>query len=96
MNKTRLLCLIATAVLAATSVAAHAQHGGGGMGGGAATGARGDFGGRSDSHISNQGLRNTNGPDAVDRDKGRARAGDRAAMRSGPRHSKAHSHRSKH
>ena len=96
MNKTRLLCLVATAILAATSVAAHAQRGGGGMGGGAAAGARGDFGGRSDSHISNQGLHNSNGPDAADRDKGRARAGDRAEMRAGTHHGKAHSHRGGH
>lgn len=93
MNKTRLLCLAATAILAATSVAAHAQRGGGGMGGGTAAGARGDFGGRSDSHISNQGLRNSNGPDAADRDKGRARAGDRAELHT--RHGKGHAH-SKH
>lgn len=90
MSKTRLLSLIAIAILATGSMSAFAQRGGGGGGAG---GARGDFGGRSDSHISSQGLRNTNGPDAADRDKGRARAGDRAELHT--RHGKHHAH-SKH
>ena len=81
MNKIHLLSAIATAILAVTSVAAHAQRGTGGIGAGARTG--GDFGGRSASHISSQGFRNTNGPDSVDRDKGRARAVDRAEMHAG-------------
>lgn len=95
MNKIRVLSLIAAATLAATSIAVHARGGnGGGMGGGAKAG--GDLGGRSDSHISSQGLSNTNGPDAADRDKGRARAEDRQEMHSGARHSKAHSQSKKH
>lgn len=89
MSKTRLLSLIAIAILATGSMSAFAQRGGGGGAGGA----RGDFGSRSDSHISSQGLRNTNGPDAADRDKGRARAGDRAESHT--RHGKHHAH-SKH
>ena len=93
MNKSRLISLIATATLAAASVAAHAHGGGGGMGGG--TKAGGDFGGLSTSHISTEGLRNTNGPDAHDRDKGRARSEDRAEMRGGDRHGKTHPQHSK-
>ncbi|EHP40290.1 hypothetical protein OR16_26953 [Cupriavidus basilensis OR16] len=86
MNKTRVLSLIAAALLATGSMAAFAQRGGGGMGGGA----RGDFGGRSDSHISGSGLRNSNGPDAADRDKGRARAEDRSETRTRTSHGSAH------
>lgn len=92
MSKTRVLSLIAIAILATSSMAAFAQRGGGGMGGGAA-GARGDFGGRSDSHISGSGLRNSNGPDAIDRDRGHARAADRSEMRARAPSGKAHSHR---
>lgn len=94
MNKIRLFSLIAVSTLAATSIAAHAHGGGGGMGGGLRAG--GDFGGRSASHISAEGLRNSNGSDALDRDKGRARAADRDALHSGSRHTKAHSHASRH
>ncbi|MGO4809097.1 hypothetical protein AB4156_05740 [Cupriavidus sp. 2MCAB6] len=93
MNKIRLFSLIATSILAATSVAAHAQHGGG-MGGAARAG--GDFGGRSGSQISSRGLINSNGPNAGDRDKGRSRAEDRSEMRTGDRHGKVHSSSRKH
>jgi len=91
MNKSRLISLIATTTLAAASAAAHAH--GGGMGGGAKAG--GDFGGLSTSHISTEGLRNTNGPNAQDRDKGHARSEDRAEMRGGDRHVKTHPQQSK-
>ncbi|WP_416046973.1 hypothetical protein [Cupriavidus basilensis] len=95
MNKTRVLSMIAIAILATSSMTAFAQRGGGGMGGGAA-GARGDFGGRSDSHISGSGLRNSNGPDAVDRDKGRARAADRSETHTPSPNGKSHSQRKGH
>jgi len=38
----------------------------------------GNAGGGSAAHISSQGMANTNGPDSPDRDKGKARAADRA------------------
>lgn len=92
MNKIHVSSLIAIAVLMAASIAAHAQPGGTGRG----AMAGGDSGGRSASHISGEGLRNSNGPDAVDRDKGRARAEDRAELHAGSRHTKTHSHRRGH
>ena len=94
MNKIRLFSLIAVTTLTAISMAAHAHGGGGGMGGGIRAG--GDFGGRSASHISAEGLRNSNGPDARDRDKGRARAGDRSGLQSGSHHTKTPSHGGRH
>jgi hypothetical protein len=42
-----------------------------------ARGANANPGGASASHMSSQGLANTNGPNAADRDKGQARAEDR-------------------
>jgi hypothetical protein len=42
-----------------------------------ARGSNANSGGKSASHMSSQGLANTNGPNAVDRDKGQARAEDR-------------------
>lgn len=94
MNKIRLFSLVAVTTMAATSMVAHAHGGGGGVGGGIKGG--GDFGGRSASHISSEGLRNSNGPDALDRDKGRARAADRHGMPSDSRHTKTHSHGGRH
>lgn len=38
----------------------------------------GNAGGGSAPHMSSQGMANTNGPGSTDRDKGRARAADRA------------------
>ncbi|QWQ12685.1 hypothetical protein [Ralstonia pseudosolanacearum] len=38
----------------------------------------GNAGGGSAAHMSSQGMANTNGPESADRDKGRARAADRA------------------
>ena len=66
------LSLLLVAFLASLSMTAYAAHngGGGGMPGGMS-------GGMSASHISGAGLHNTNGPDALDRDKGKARAADR-------------------
>lgn len=37
----------------------------------------GEAGGQSGSHISSEGVENTNGPNAADRDKGQERAEDR-------------------
>lgn len=68
--------------------------GGGGMGMGSSmgmggmSGSHGEFGGMSASHMSSRGLANTNGPNAADRDFGRARAEDRMNPQ-GLAHSKA-------
>ncbi|WP_433865795.1 hypothetical protein [Ralstonia wenshanensis] len=40
--------------------------------------AKGNAGGGSATHMSSRGMSNTNGPDSLDRDKGKARAADRA------------------
>ena len=50
-------------------------------------------GGVSVSHMSSRGFANTNGPNAVDRDKGQARAEDRRSV-SGLAHHKATKHAS--
>lgn len=66
--------IIVTAMLL-TSVSAVTFARGGGGGGGMP-------GGMPSNHISNAGLRNTNGPHAADRDKGLQRAEDRRNPRS--------------
>lgn len=70
---TKKLLLIAASLLLGASFTAQAARGGGGPGG------------MSSGHISNQGLANTNGPNAADRDKGRERAADRMSAQ-GRRH----------
>ena len=40
--------------------------------------AKGNAGGGSAAHMSGHGMSNTSGPDSLDRDKGKARAADRA------------------
>jgi len=58
------------------SAASYARGGGGG-----------GMGGASASHMSSAGVRDSNGPHAADRDKGRARAADRTALHAvGERH----------
>lgn len=64
----RKLSLLAAGVLASFSLAAFAAHNGAGGG---------HIGGMSAQHMSSKGLGNTNGPEAVDRDKGLSRADDR-------------------
>src|SRR5712692_10630483 len=68
MRNLKSLILIATMVLGASGTCAYARPGG--AGGGSA-------GGMAGSHMSQQGLANTNGPRAADRDKGLDRAADR-------------------
>lgn len=71
------LVIIAIAgLLTCTSAAVLARGGGGGPGG------------TSSAHISNQGIQNTNGPNAADRDKGLERAEDRMSQE-GLAHEKA-------
>nr|WP_296225844.1 hypothetical protein [Ralstonia sp. UBA689] len=54
----------------------------------------GGAGGASTGHISSQGITNSNGSDSADRDKGRARAADRAREH-GKSQTRMHSGKSK-
>jgi hypothetical protein len=78
--------LIASVVLATVTGSAFARAGGGAGGG---------FGGVSSPHTSTQGVRNSNGPNSADRDKGLARAQDRmsAKGKAGSKSGKGHSKR---
>lgn len=60
----KLLAVALTMALASVSGLALAKQGG-------------NAGGKSDMHMSTQGMDNTNGPNAADRDKGKERAADR-------------------
>lgn len=84
--------LIAACLLGLATGSAFARGGGGGgpggMGGGPLSG------GASAPHLSPQGARNSNGPNALDRDKGLGRAADRRSAE-GSKHFKAGSHQSK-
>ena len=79
MSKT-LFTLVVAALVAAGGSVAYAR-GGGGMGGGGMGGEMSgggmSGGGMSGGHMSQEGMANTNGPDAADRDKGMDRAEDR-------------------
>lgn len=78
MIETRFLSLIVVAAVLVTASAASYARGGGGGGG---------MGGASAGHMSSAGVRDSNGPHAADRDKGRARAADRTALHAvGERH----------
>ncbi len=79
MRNLKSLILIATMVLGASGTCAYARPGG--AGGGSA-------GGMAGTHMSQQGLANTNGPMAADRDKGLDRAADRR-NKEAAEHSKA-------
>lgn len=80
MMSKNVLAVVVTSVLLGVGPAAFAAAGGG-------HGA-GHAGGNSATHMSSGGLLKTNGPDAVDRDKGRERAGDRMSLK-GATHTKA-------
>lgn len=64
MTRTQWMVAAAMSVLCTVSLTAQAK--GGNAGGGSA------------AHMSSHGMANTNGPESADRDKGRARAEDRA------------------
>lgn len=87
-----LAAAVMASVIALSGSPTFARGAGGGVGAGAgmSTGAgmHGNFGGNSSSHISAQGMANTNGPNAADRDTGTARAEDRMSA-SGLKHSHA-------
>ncbi|MDF3835441.1 hypothetical protein P3W85_21135 [Cupriavidus basilensis] len=82
MNRIRLFPLMASAILAATSVAAHAQYVRGGMGEEVRIGY--DFGDHPDNRMPDR-----NGLNAAGRDKGRARAEGRHQRRAGNPHRQA-------
>jgi hypothetical protein len=63
--------------------------------GGSRSDGNGGFGGNSGSHLSDQGIRNSNGVNSRDRDKGLDRAHDRMS-KNGLAHSNATQHRHKH
>lgn len=74
-------CIIGVVMLfASVSATTFARNGGGGST---------HFGGTSSQHISSEGLKNTNGRDALDRDKGLQRSVDRASQK-GLAHKKTH------
>ena len=64
MLKKLLTVGFSVALIGASGMAMAAKHGG-------------EAGGHSAKHMSSEGLENTNGPSAADRDKGQARAEDR-------------------
>lgn len=90
MRRTFVAVALAVLLMAGQTYAAGGG-GGGGMGG---TGGGHGGGADVDSHASQQGLQNSNGPMAVDRDKGPARAEDRMS-REGSTHTKATAHKHK-
>jgi hypothetical protein len=65
-------CIIGAAILLTSASVTTFARGGGGGGGGT------HFGGASSQHISSEGMKNTNGANAADRDKGLQRSADRA------------------
>ncbi|WP_175427549.1 hypothetical protein [Burkholderia pseudomallei] len=81
MKGIRLVTLAATGLFVLMSSVAHAAGGGHGGGMGGMGGAGGNAGGMSAGHmsLSRAGMTNTNGFDSGDRDKGIARASDRAS-----------------
>lgn len=84
MFSLRPLVLISTLLLAVSASCAYAKPGG----------AAGPSDGMAGSHMGKQGLANTNGPNATDRDKGLGRAADKrneeAADHSNAGHPKKH------
>ncbi|QOT80325.1 hypothetical protein [Cupriavidus basilensis] len=78
MNKIYSFALMAIAALAASSGAAQAQHVVGGMGEDVRLGA---FGGRGDNDLGGRSLPDSQGLNAARRDRNRARAIDRHAVR---------------
>ena len=81
--KRNVIAIILAAVMAVVPAAALARNG------------HASPGGQSASHMSAQGLANSNGPNAADRDKGLDRAEDRRSAQ-GSTHEKATTHATKH
>lgn len=86
--KKQIAPLLTAILLMATAGTSFAK--GGGMGHGGDT-----MGGKSASHFSSQGLQNTNGPNAADRDRGLERAQERMSDQ-GLDHAKAEASQGKH
>lgn len=75
MKTSKMLAIAAAAMLLGTGSLAFAAQGG------AHGNGHGDAGGMSGSHMSDDALLNTNGPNAADRDTGRQRAADRMSQK---------------
>jgi len=86
--------LIAAGALLIGTTPALAQHGrGGGMG---AMPDMSRAGGNSFSHMSSEGRANTNGPNAIDRDRGAERANDRRSAEGLAHNNQAHTKHARH
>jgi hypothetical protein len=70
-------CIIGAVVLLTSTSASVFARGGGGGGGVGGT----HFGGTSSQHVSSEGIKNSNGVNAIDRDKGLQRSADRASQK---------------
>lgn len=93
MSKVKMGLVVASvAVMSCFALGAQARGGGGGgVGAGGGHGSMsGGAGGLSGSHISSQGITNTNGFNSPDRDKGLQRAGDRRHEQTQPSQSNRH------
>jgi hypothetical protein len=89
-KSTRLARAAAAAIVALVATTSVGLAASGGHSGG-----NGGFGGHSGSHLSDQGIRNSNGLNSRDRDKGLDRAHDRMSDK-GLAHSNATHHHHKH
>jgi len=76
-------------ILIASPAVARGGGGGASVGAGASMGTH--MGSQADTHMSTQGMANTNGPNASDRDKGTMRAEDRASA-NGLKHGRREAH----
>ncbi|MDN0081292.1 hypothetical protein QU487_00770 [Crenobacter sp. SG2305] len=92
----KILAVVAATVLLGAASIAMAGQGGNGHGGAGHNGGS-NAGGSSAAHASTQGIANSNGLNAPDRDKGRARAADRHSLHASKHHktSKTHHHHRK-
>ncbi|MDN7183098.1 hypothetical protein M0D69_34825 [Caballeronia sp. SEWSISQ10-4 2] len=88
ISTTRLVAVALVGLLGVSSLSSYARSGGSG-------GAGGNAGGSSAGHMSSKGVSNTNSPISADRDKGLARAGDRASTHA-QSHPSPHSNKGKH
>ncbi len=87
MSNLKSFIFIATMVCCASGTSVYAKPGGAGGG---------PTGGMSGSHMTQSGLANTNGPNAVDRDKGLDRATDRRNTRAAEHGKALRSRKHKH
>ncbi|MCW6537628.1 hypothetical protein [Sphingomonas lycopersici] len=93
MLKTRFVIAAGALVIGTAPALAQHGHGGGGMG---AMPDMSRVGGNSWSHMSTEGRANSNGPNAVDRDRGAGRADDRRSAESLAHNNQAHTRHKRH